>query len=129
MTSELALQDAGLEVTRARAALGTLAERRTLRKEFLEQGTQGEQLNRRFQQAQVRFDAQVASEAMNVAFKRLEALEKQQAVGSVDSLDVLLAKVEVMMREIELQSLARQLRELESLARKLRELAKPPGTG
>ena len=119
MTSELAVRDAGLELTRARAALGTLAERRKLRKEFLEQGTPGERLHRRLQQAQVRFDAMVAQEAVNVARKRLEALEKQRTSGSVGELELLRARVEVMMEEIALQSLARQLR----------ELAKPPGTG
>ena len=112
MASELSLQDAGLEVTRARAALGTLAERRRLRKEFLDQGTPAEQLTRRFQQAQVRFDAMVAQEAVTVLRRRVQSLENQRAVGSASELDVLRAQVELREREIELQSLARQLREL-----------------
>jgi outer membrane protein TolC len=109
---ELAVQDAKLELTRARAALGTLAERRKLRKEFIEQGTAVDQLNRRFQQAQVRSDAMVAQEAVSVLRQRLEALEKQRAIGTAEELDVLRAKVELLMRELELQSLTRQLREL-----------------
>ena len=108
----LALQEAALEVTRARAALGALAERRKARKEFVEQGTPVEQLNRRLQQAQVRFDAMVAQETINVMRRRLEALEKQFGVGTASEVDVLRARLEVREKEIELQSLARQLREL-----------------
>lgn len=109
---ELAVQDAKLELTRARAALGTLAERRKLRKEFIDQGTAVDQLNRRFQQAQVRFDAMVAQEAVNVLRQRLEALRKQHAIGAASELDVLRAEIDLKEREAELQLLARQLREL-----------------
>jgi hypothetical protein len=110
--SELTLQEAGLEVTRARAALGILAERRKLRQEFLDQGTPGEQLNRRFQQAQVRFDAMAASEEVNLLRKRFKALEEQHAAGSATELDVLLAKVGLILREHDLLLLSIQLREL-----------------
>ena len=118
MVSELSLQQAGMDVTRARAALGTLAERRKLRKEFVDQGTPGEQLNRRFQQAQVRFDAMTASEEVKLLRKRLKALEDQHAVGAAAELDVLRAKVDLVTQE----------RLLQLLSVKLRELSKPsPG--
>ncbi|HEX6315813.1 MAG TPA: hypothetical protein VFZ73_13175 [Gemmatimonadaceae bacterium] len=111
--SELAVLDAGLRVTEARAALGTLAERQMLRKEFVSRGTPGEQLNRRFQQAQVRFDAHVASEAVKMLRQRLDAVRKQRAVGTASDLDVLRAEIQLKEREAELALLARQLRELQ----------------
>ena len=109
---ELAALDAGLDVIKARSALGALVERRKLRKEFVDQGTAGEQLNRRFQQAQVRFDAVVAQETMNVLRLRLEAVRKQHAVGVAQELDVLRAEIALKEQEAELQLLVRQMREL-----------------
>jgi hypothetical protein len=111
---ELAPLEAGLEVARARAALGTLAERRTLRKQFVEQGTPGEQLMRRFQQVRLRHEAFVAQEALKVSTRRLEAVRKQHALGAAAELDVLRAEVELKEREAELHLLARQLREIGS---------------
>ena len=110
--SELALLDAGVNVIRERAALGTLAERRKLRKEFLEQGTPVEQLNRRFRQVQVRHDASVAQETINVLRRRLEAVRKQHAVGTASELELLRAEYELKEKEYEFQMLARQLREI-----------------
>ena len=109
---ELAVQDAGLKAIRERVALGTLAERRKLRKEFIDLGTGGDQLNRRFQQVQVRNDAYVAQETVNVLRRRLEAVRKQHAVGTASELDLLRAEYELKEKEYELQLLARQLREL-----------------
>ena len=109
---ELALLDAGLKVIRERATLGTLAERRKLRKEFVDQGTSGEQLNRRYQQVQVRHEAYVAQETVNVLRRRLDAVRKQHGVGTATDLDLLRAEYELKEKEFELQLLARQLREL-----------------
>ncbi|MGQ0648208.1 MAG: hypothetical protein ACT4P7_11615 [Gemmatimonadaceae bacterium] len=106
--------DAGLEVTRARAALGTLAERRKLRKEFIDQGTPGDELMRRLQQASLRLEAYVLQEAVKVSSQRLDAVRKQNAAGLAASLDVLRAEVELREREVELQLLARQLRNIGS---------------
>lgn len=110
--SEFPVLEAGLKVTRERAALGTLAERRKLRKEFVGQGTPVDQLNRRFRHAQVRFDASVAQESVRILRQRLEALQKLRGVGSASELDVLRAELELREREVELQMLVRQLREL-----------------
>lgn len=110
--SELVVLDAALQVTQARAALGLLAERQKLRKEFVSQGTPGEPLNRRFQQAQVRFDAHVTSEAVKVLRQRLDAVRGQRATGAASDLDVLRAEIRLREREAELALLARQLREL-----------------
>ncbi len=97
---------------RERAALGALAERRKLRKEFIDQGTAGDQLNRRFQLVQVRFDAYVVQETVNVLRRRLDAARKQHGAGTASELDVLRAEYELKEKEYELQMLARQLREL-----------------
>lgn len=109
---EVALLDARLQMITEQAALGTLAERRKLRKEFIDQGTAADQLNRRFQQVQVRHDAHVAQEAVNVLRRRLEAVRNQRAVGSATELDLLRAEYQLKEKEFELQLLARQLREL-----------------
>ena len=112
MSSEFLVLEAGLQVIRERAALGTLAERRKLRKEFVDQGTSVEQLNRRFQQLQVRHDAYVAQETVNVLRRRLETVRKMHSIGSATELDLLRAEYELKEKEFELQMLARQLREL-----------------
>jgi hypothetical protein len=109
---ELAVLEAGLKVIKERAALGTLAERQKLRKEFIDQGTAGDQLNRRYQQAQVRLDAYVAQETVNVLRRRLDAVRKQHAAGTATELDLLRAEYEFKEKEYEFQMLARQLREL-----------------
>jgi outer membrane protein TolC len=109
---EMTVQDARLELTKARAALGSLAERRKLRTEFLEQGTDVEELNRRFQQAQARFDAMVVQEAVKVMLERVKLLRERRAVGEASELDVLRAEIELKEREAELLLLARQLRGL-----------------
>jgi hypothetical protein len=110
--SDLARFDAELEVARARAALGVLAEQRKLRKEFVEQGTPAEQLARRLQHQQLRLDAMVAGTAVEVARQRLELIRKQRAVGVVGELEQLKAEVELKEREAELASLARRLKQL-----------------
>jgi hypothetical protein len=110
--TELAVLDADLDLVRSRAALGVLAERRRLRKRFVEQGTPGDELARRMQQSQVRFDAMVAQEAVRVARARLAQVTKQRAVGMASELDQLRAELVVKERETELILLGRQLREM-----------------
>ena len=107
-----ALLESMLEVTRARTALGTLAERRKLRKEFIDRGTSGDELNRMFEQARLRHDAMVAQESVNLLRQRLGAVQKQHAVGAATELDLLRAQVELKEKEVELHLLARQLRDL-----------------
>ena len=110
--TELAGLDADLEVVRSRAALGVLAERRRLRTLYVEQGTPADELARRMQQSQVRFDAMVAQEAVRVARARLSHVTKQRAIGMASELDQLRAELLVKERETELMLLGRQLREI-----------------
>lgn len=110
--SELTGLDAELELARARAALGVLAERQKLRKEFVERGTPGDELARRLQRQQLRLDAMVADQALGVARARLELVRKQRAAGVASELEQLKAEVELKEREAELVAIARQLRTL-----------------
>jgi hypothetical protein len=112
--TELVLLASGLDVTRARVALGALAERRKLRKEFVDRGTPADQLMRRLRQSDLRFDAMVAQEELRVARERLGALRKLRDAGAVAELEELRARVEVKERETELQMLALQLRGMTS---------------
>lgn len=112
VASEFQVLEAGLRVTRERAALGVLVERRTLRKEFVDLGTPVDMLNRRFRLAQVRFDASIAQESVKLLQRRLESVQKMRAAGSASEVDVLRAVLELKERELELQRLAVQLREL-----------------
>jgi hypothetical protein len=109
---ELAVLDAGLDVTRARYALGLLAERQKLRKEFVAQGTQIDELNRRYQLAQVQYEAAVAQEEVKVLRQRLDALQKQLSVGSTSDLDALRAELDLKERLYELQLLVQKLKQM-----------------
>ena len=109
--SELTRLDAELEVTRARAALGIAAERRKLRQEFVERATPAEQLASRLQHHQLRLDAMVGETAVRVARQRLDLITRQRAVGVVGEVEQLKAELELKEREMELQSIARQLKQ------------------
>jgi hypothetical protein len=108
--TELSGLEAGVDLARARAAMALLAERLNLRREFLEKGTPVDRLLQRFEQAQLRQDATVAQQTLNIAHERLTLIEKQRAAGVTDDLAVLKARVEVKEREIELQQILLRLR-------------------
>lgn len=110
--SDVAVPEAQLGVARARAALGVLAEQRTLRKEFVERGTPADELARRLQRQQLRLDAMVAEKAVSVARERLALITRQRAVGVASELERLKAEVDLREREAELMAIARQLRAL-----------------
>lgn len=110
--SEPARLTTELEVARARAALGVLAERQRLRLEWVERQTPVEQLVRRLRQAELRFDAMVADKALELARQRFAMVRQQQAAGLVEPVEVLKAELEVREREIELEQIARQLQQI-----------------
>lgn len=112
--SALLSLDAGLEVVRARAALGTLVERRTLRQEFIERSTPVDELMRRFEQVRLRHDAMVAQEAVKASTQRLDAVRKQHAIGAAAELEVLRAEIQLKERQIELMLLMRQLKDIKT---------------
>jgi hypothetical protein len=104
--------EAEAELTRARAAMAVLAERQKLRREFLEKGTPGDQLIRRLEESQLRQDAFVAQQMIVILREQLAELEKRRAAGAVEDLEVLQAKVNLQVRELEAQQVMRRLRAL-----------------
>lgn len=110
--SELERGQAQLEVARANAALAAMAERLSLRREFIEKATPAEELARRLETAQLRQDVRVAQQSLELARARAANVERQRAVGAATELDAMRAQVEVKEREIDLSRLVAQLRRL-----------------
>jgi hypothetical protein len=113
----LARIDARLEVAQARRSLALLAERLTLRREFIEKGTPVEQLATRLETTQLRENIRVAQQSLDLATTRAQTLERQRAVGQIEELDVLRAQLEVKERQVELYLLTAQLRRLGAVRR------------
>jgi hypothetical protein len=108
----LARIDARLEVAQARRSLAVLAERLTLRREFIDKGTPVEQLATRLEATQLRENIRVAQQSLDLATTRAQTLERQRPVGQIEELDVLRAQLEVKERQLELYQLSAQLRRL-----------------
>src|SRR5262245_34811766 len=112
MATEVARAEAQFEVERARRSLALLAERMNLRREFVERGTSAEQLTTRLGVTEVRLDALLAQQALELARLRLKWTELQRTTGAAAEVDVLRAQVEVKELEAQLQRLAAQLQRL-----------------
>ena len=110
--SDLTRGDPLIDRARASADLAVLAERLSLRREFLDKGTSAEQIARRLEKTQLQQDMLVARQALDLASVRAETIERQAAVGAASDLDVMRAKIEVKERELELQQLAIHLQRL-----------------
>lgn len=108
-STELDRLDAEGAVTRARAALAVLAERLTLREEYLSKHTPVDQLTRKLEDFQLTQDAAVAQQALSAARARFEQVSKQQRAGAASDLELQRARLDVMEREVELQRVAQQL--------------------
>ena len=105
---------AELELARARAAFGALAERQSLRQEYHAKATPADQMIRRLRRTELRLDVQAAQLAVKLASERQALVKKQQAVGLVDRIEVLKAELELSERQHELQLLVRQLQQVGS---------------
>jgi len=112
MATEAASLDAEVAVSRARRDLAVAAEQLTLRKEFLEKGTSIDQLLQRLEQMELKQNVAVAQSSLNLARQRAALMERLQGVGAAEDLEALKAQLEVKEREIELQQLARRLKEM-----------------
>ena len=110
--SDLARAEAQLDVARASAALAVLAERLSLRREFVEKATPADELARRTETAQLRQDIRDAQQALELAKALAANVERMRAVGAATELDAMRAQVEVKERELELSQLVMQLRRL-----------------
>ena len=108
---DLAAIEANVELTRARAAMAVLAQRLTLRQEFVQRGTPIEQLTARLAQAQLQQDVALAQQELTLARERAVRVEKQRAVGVVSEAEVIQAKLKVQERELELQLLMTQYKQ------------------
>lgn len=102
---------------RARGVLAVLAERLSLRREFIEKGLTADQLARRLESAQVREDIRVAQQSLALANVRVQTVERQHDVGMASDLDLMRAKADVKERELELRQLAIQLKRLGGVRR------------
>ena len=104
-TSEFATLEARVEVERARAAMAVLAQRLTLRKEFVERGTPIEQLSARLATTELQQDIAVAQQEVTLAQQRAAQAERQRAAGVVTEFYLVQAKLKALEREVELQQL------------------------
>ena len=112
VATELARAEAQLDLERARRALALLAERMTLRREFVQRATPADQLTTRLGATELRLDALLAQKTLELSRSRLEMVEKQRAIGAAEEIDVMRARLEVKERELDLQRLAIQLQRL-----------------
>jgi len=110
--TEAASLDAEVAVARARGDLAVAAERLALRKEFLEKGTSIEQLTQRLEQTELKQNIAVAQSLLNLARQRSALLDRLQAAGAAEDLEALKARLDVKQHELDLQQLARRLKEM-----------------
>jgi outer membrane protein TolC len=115
--SESARAEAEVELVRAQASLAFLADRRALRREFVEKGTGADDLARRLSVAQTKMELEIAQQALNLARIKLDALMKLRDVGTVTRLEVMRAEVELRERELELNQLRQRRQRLEEIQR------------
>jgi hypothetical protein len=110
---EVARVEAEVDLARARGTLTVLAERLSLRREFVEKGTAAANLATRLEAAQLREDMRVAQQSLNLARTRAQTVERQRSMGTATELELMRAQIEVKERELELSQLTIQLRRLE----------------
>lgn len=115
--SDVSRLEAQLAMEHARGTLGILAERLSLRREFIEKGLTADQLAIRLESAQVREDIRVAQQSLVLANERVKLIERQHNAGAASDLDLMRAQVEVKERELELSQLAVQLKRLGTVNR------------
>jgi hypothetical protein len=109
VVSDLANQEAELDVARAQREIVVLATRLLLRAEFLEKKTPIDQLLQKLVQQELQADARIAQRALTLARARASALDKRHAAGARDELELMRAQLEVKEREVELQRLLQRL--------------------
>jgi outer membrane protein TolC len=108
-----AVLEAEVELLRARAALATLMERRSLRREFLEKGTAADELALRLESTQLRQEVTVAEQSLRLAKARLNLLRKQMETGVATRLELMRAEVRMQETELELRQLLLRLKRLD----------------
>jgi outer membrane protein TolC len=95
-----------------RGEMAVLAEKLKARQEFLDKGTDVRELTRRVERTEVQQAIQVAQRELVNARARKSLVEQRQKVGAATKLEVLQAEMSVVIRDLEIHSLARRLKEL-----------------
>jgi outer membrane protein TolC len=95
-----------------RGEMAVLAEKLKARQEFLDKGTDVRELTRRIERTEVQQAIQVAQRELVNARARKSLVEQRQKVGAATKLEVLQAEMSVVIRDLEIHSLARRLKEL-----------------
>jgi hypothetical protein len=103
---------ADLDVIRARGQLAVLAERLKARAEFLEKGTPMQDLARRIERVEVQQSIVAVQQSLKAAQAALTLLERRQAVGATQEVEVLRARLAVAEQQVELGRLSKRLQQL-----------------
>ena len=110
--SELESADYETSAMGRRGEMAVLAEKLKAREEFLDKGTDIRELTRRIERTEVQQAIQVAQRELANAQARMDLVEQRQKVGASTRLEVLQADMSIKLQELELQKLARRLKEL-----------------
>ena len=92
--SDVSLHEAQLAMELARGTLAILAERLTLRREFIEKALSADQIAIRLESAQVREDMRIGQQSLDLAKERVKVIERQRNAGAASDLDLMRARVE-----------------------------------
>jgi hypothetical protein len=113
------------DLLRARRDFTVLAEKRALRREFLEKQTPVDQLALRLERTEMQQDHDVAEAQVRLARQRLSTIQKQRAAGAIGELEVMRADLDLRERELEVARLGMRLRAIPKI--QPIQPIKPPG--
>jgi outer membrane protein TolC len=115
--SPAALADAQAELLRATAEMRLLQRQLELRKQFLQNALDAEQVMREHRRTELTLRAQLAETELAAAQRRLGDLRSRADLGLAGTLEVKRAEVALLERQIELQRLRRELDVLRARAK------------
>ena len=115
--TELARAAAELEMVSARAALAILHDRRVLRREYVEKGTDADELVLRHEMTRLRTELEIQTEALRLAEARLVTVRNLFKTGTSTRLEVMRAEVELQERQLALKQLQQRRQRLEQVRR------------
>jgi len=116
--STLARSEAVAGLEQARSEMNLLAQKLTLRRQFLEEHLAPEEITRRFQRVELVDQLQRAETRLRLAEERATLARKNQGAGTTSDIDLMRAQLEVAERSLERAQLARQLQQLEVVNKK-----------
>jgi hypothetical protein len=107
--------EARVDMMRARRDFAVLAEKRALRREFLEKQTPVDQLAQRLERAELQQDIGLAQTEVELAHQRLSALQKSLAAGAIGELEVMRANLELRELELGMRRMSMRLRAMQTI--------------